>query len=317
MRHFLIDTDTAGDDTTALLMLARTTNIALEGVTTVAGNVDVRQATENALYTLQMADRTSRVPVYAGANRPLLYPLQTATDVHGADGMGNAHYPPASQRPEQSHAVQAICRLADQWAGRLEIVAIGPLTNIALAVRLDPLLPQKIRHLWVMGGAIHAQGNVTPAAEFNFYVDPHAAQIVLDAGFPLTLLGWEICIRDGVLSDAFFDEIEGLQTPLASFFLQTNRLVRAFDKSHGVAGATQPDALLTAVALQPTLATKNAPAFLQIAVDDLTTRGMSVADLLLLDRTQNATVVREVNAAAFQQKMRDLLEGNPLVAQEI
>lgn len=152
MKRFILDTDTAGDDAFAILLLALAADARLEAVTTVAGNLPLERVTENALYTLQQAGRLEEVPVFAGADRPLLRPLVTAEAVHGADGMGDSHFPPASGRPQAEHAVDALVRLIHGQAGEIELVAIGPLTNIALAYMKSPSIVREVRRLWVMGG---------------------------------------------------------------------------------------------------------------------------------------------------------------------
>jgi inosine-uridine nucleoside N-ribohydrolase len=187
--RLIVDTDTAGDDVFSLLIALRHPGVAVEAITVCCGNVAFDQEVENALYTVEIAGRAGGVPVYAGCREPLLAEWVGAEYVHGQDGMGDSFFARAKQRPEPEHAVDELVRRIDESPGELTILAQAPLTNLALAVTRDPSIAGKVAHLYVMGGGV---GNITPAAEYNFYVDPEAARIVLNAGFPLTLFTWSL-----------------------------------------------------------------------------------------------------------------------------
>src|SRR5690606_29975523 len=137
------------------------------------------------------------VPVFAGCAAPLLHAAPDAAYVHGQDGFGDIGYAPAKGEAEAEHAAQAILRLSHEHAGRLLLVALGPLTNLALALKLDPSLPGRIARLVVMGGAVTAHGNITPGAEFNVYFDPEAAHIVFEAFERFDLSDWEATLAHG------------------------------------------------------------------------------------------------------------------------
>ena len=226
--RLIIDTDTAGDDCVSLLIALRSPNIGLEAITINCGNIAFPQQVENALYTVQVAGRSGQVPVYPGCDRPLLHPHTTVEDIHGPDGMGGSFFPLATQRPEREHAVDALIRLVSASPGEITILAQAPLTNLALAARRDPSFAAKVKHLWLMGGTNNALGNVTPAAEYNIWVDPEAAKIVFEAGFPITMVGWEICVRHSVVGGEAMAAIEALDTPLSRFYLAVTRTARAF-----------------------------------------------------------------------------------------
>src|SRR5262249_38129632 len=162
------------DDVFSLLLALRHPSARLEAITVVCGNVRFEQELENALYTVELAGRSGEVPVYPGCSRPLVGEWVGAEYVHGRDGRGDSGFPRARQRPEPRHAVDELVRRVNESPGELTILAQGPLTNLALAVRRDPELPRKVAQLYVMGGGI---GNITPAAEYNFFVDPEAAKI--------------------------------------------------------------------------------------------------------------------------------------------
>ena len=175
MRNFLIDTDTASDDAVAIMMALAEPSVRVLGLTTVAGNVGLKQATQNALLTAEICN--SDVPVFAGADKPLNRAHDHAHWFHGKDGLGDRGFPTPKRKPELEPAVDAILRLAQVEPG-LTLVTLGPLTNIALALKRDPKLAERIGRCVVMGGAPCCEGNVTPAAEYNIWVDPEAARAV-------------------------------------------------------------------------------------------------------------------------------------------
>ena len=172
-RKLIIDTDTAADDSFALLVGLLHPRADLKAVTIVAGNVDFEQQVSNALITIDQAGRQGEVPVFAGATNPLLRPWREA-NAHG-DGKGNHDWPVPDQTVETEHAAHALVRIINDNPGDIDLVAIGPLTNLALALGIDRDLPSKVRELWIMGGCDNSIGNITAAAEYNFFVDPEAA----------------------------------------------------------------------------------------------------------------------------------------------
>ncbi|WP_242110411.1 nucleoside hydrolase [Luteimonas aquatica] len=193
----LIDTDPGVDDALALLMAFDDPRHEIVGLTIAAGNVGLRHTVANALKLCEVAGRQD-IPVFAGCAGPLLHPAPDAGYVHGQDGFGDVGYDAAKRQVEAEHAALAILRLSHEHAGRLLLVALGPLTNIALALKLDPTLPQRVARFVVMGGAVTCQGNITPAAEFNIYYDPEAAHIVLEAFERIELADWEAVIAHGL-----------------------------------------------------------------------------------------------------------------------
>jgi purine nucleosidase len=185
----ILDTDPGQDDALAILLaLAASDRLDILGITTVAGNVTLDLTTANALRILEVAGRTD-VPVYRGASRPLLRTLRTAEYICGPDGLDGAGLPPATTKPREQHAVAFIIETLRNAADRsVTLCPVGPLTNVALALAQEPALAAKVARIVVMGGA-RDLGNITPAAEFNYYVDPHAAQIVFQLGVPIVMFG--------------------------------------------------------------------------------------------------------------------------------
>lgn len=193
----IIDCDPGQDDALAILLaLASPEDLEVLAITTVAGNVPLALTAVNARKILELAGR-SEVPVYAGCDRPLLRPPVTAEHVHGRTGLDGAELPAPGIELAPGHAVDAIIALIrERPTGTVTLCPIGPLTNVALAMRLAPDIVERIKRIVLMGGAAGA-GNVTPSAEFNIYADPHAASIVFAAGVPLVMHGLDVTRHRG------------------------------------------------------------------------------------------------------------------------
>ncbi len=195
MHRVIYDTDPGVDDAMALYYALAHPSIDLLGITTCYGNVTVQQATANALYLTQLAGRN--VPVAQGADKPLVKHAETPPDfIHGGDGLGNLPTRvPTTRQADPRSAAQFIVDMARAQPGQITLVPVGPLTNIALALQLEPKLPQLIKQVVVMGGAVAENGNVSPVAEANIWNDPHAADAVFTAGFKLTMVGLDVTYR--------------------------------------------------------------------------------------------------------------------------
>lgn len=302
--RLIIDTDTAGDDCFSLLLAMKTPGVTLEAVTINNGNVDFDQQTENALATIEAAGMSGQVPVYLGARQPLLAQWEPA-EMHGADGMSNAGYPRAAQRPEQQHAVDAMIDLIMTNPGEIEMIAQAPLTNIALAVTKEPRIARALKHLWVMGGTDNSTGNVTPCAEFNFYVDPEAAEIVFRAGFQITLSTWTLTMRSSTFDADQLAEIDALNTPLSEFYRKVSATPREVaQQRYGKVICTHPDTLTCACAINPSLITSSRDAVVQIETAGKITRGHSAIHPAKLGARwpvyhDNARVIETADNVAF------------------
>src|SRR5690606_16257291 len=194
-------------------------------------------------------------PVFAGADAPLVHPAADAAYVHGRDGFGDTGYAPASRQAEAEHAALAILRLSHEHAGRLLLVALGPLTNLALALKLDPTLPQRVARCVVMGAAVTAHGNITPAAEFNIAFDPEAAHIVFSAFPRIELADWEAVLAHGFPHDAAEAWLQA-ESPRAGFYAGISAHTRAWARAGRGERWHAADALAMALALQPEGATE-------------------------------------------------------------
>ena len=277
-RPFLIDTDTASDDAVALIMALRSPQIQVLAITTVAGNVDVHQASRNAIYTAELCD--SNVPVFAGAEQPLKREHVSAAWFHGRDGLGDHGYPPPRRVPEKQSATDAIIDTIESHPG-LVMVTLGPLTNVALALQKKPGVAAKVSRCVVMGGAPCCEGNVTPAAEFNIWCDPEAARIVMRSGLPIELVGWHLCRGEAVLNPSDIQQVLSFDTPVAKFAIECNsRAQQAFLEQSGEHGISLPDPVAMAVALDPSIVTSQSEQFVDVETESELTRGMTVVDRL-------------------------------------
>ena len=275
---FLIDTDTASDDAVALIMALRSPQVEVLAITTVAGNVDVHQASRNALYTAQLCD--SRVPVFMGVEKPLKRAHVGAEWFHGRDGLGDHAYGPPRRTVEKQNAVDAIIEMIEACPGLL-MVTLGPLTNIALAVQKKSSIAAKVSRCVVMGGAPCCEGNVTPAAEYNIWCDPEAARIVVRSGLPIELVGWHLCRGDALLSPSDIQEVLDLGTPVAEFAIECNSVAQeAILKQTGEHGISLPDPVAMAVAIDPSMVTSESAHFVEVETESELTRGMTVVDRL-------------------------------------
>jgi purine nucleosidase len=296
----IIDTDTAQDDCIAILVGLLDPGADLLAVTMVAGNVGFEQQVANAQLTLNVAGKLGQVPVYAGCRRPLLRDWVSATDVHG-DGSGGLSMESPSQVVGDEHGVDTLLRITAERPREVSIVAIGPLTNIATAAVLDRAFASRVKSLYVMGGSNNGRGNITASAEYNFYVDPEAAQIVMDAGFAdLHIITWDpLTLRDATIARADFDRLAAIDTPLARFFQRMCAATIDYDESVGIDGSTHPDSLTIAALLHPDLVLAEARYRVDVETASDLTRGYSAMAWDKFGLAPNATVVEAVDARAF------------------
>jgi purine nucleosidase len=277
-RTFLIDTDTASDDAIALIMALRAPDVRVAAITVVAGNVDVQQATRNALYTVELCEAS--VPVYSGAEKPLVRAYENATWFHGRDGLGDHNYPAARQSKQPDHAVDAIIETIEANPG-IVLVTLGPLTNVALAVSKEPEIVSRVSRCVIMGGNPCCEGNVTPAAEYNIWVDPEAASIVMRSGLPIELIGWHLCRGGAVLSESDIAHVLACDTKLARFAIECNSHARtALKIQTGEDGICLPDPVAMCLALDPTVGTDWSRHYVEVERRSELTRGMTVVDRL-------------------------------------
>lgn len=277
-RKMIIDTDTASDDAVAIMMALQTPDIEVEAITVVWGNMPVWQGSLNARYTVELCGKD--VPVYEGALKPLTREAYHAGWFHGPDGMGGMNY--QTTRPvAEGNAIDVLVDTIKANPGII-LVTLGPLTNVALALGKAPEIVQNVSRCVVMGGAANVVGNVTPAAEYNIWCDPEAARMVFRSGLPVAMVGWELCRGDANLDDEEMRYCkEVINTPLSHFAIDCN--ISALEANRnwlGDPGLGLPDPVAMAIAIDPTICTRQSKHFVDIECDGTFTRGMTVVDQL-------------------------------------
>lgn len=301
----LIDTDPGVDDALALLMAFDDPAHEVVGLTIAAGNVGLAHTVANALKLCEVA--CVDVPVFPGADRPLLHAAEDAGYVHGRDGFGDTGYVPASRAAEDEHAALAILRLSHAHAGRLLLVALGPLTNLALALRLDPSLPGRIARLVVMGGAVTGRGNVSPLAEFNIAFDPEAAHIVFEAFGRVEVADWEAVVAHG-LPHVNVDAWLAADSPRARFYATISEHTRRWSADRRGARWFAADALAMALALDPGGALELAQRPLQVELGHGLARGLTAVDWNRRSgRPDNAAILMAYEQPRFEARLRRAL----------
>lgn len=299
-KTIIIDTDPGQDDAVALLLaIASPEDIAIAAVTTVAGNVPLDLTTLNARTICELAGKAD-VPIFEGCDRPIARTLVTAEHVHGKTGLDGIKLPAPTMPVQDEHAVDAILRiLRDAPAGTVTLCPLGPLTNIARAYEKEPETLKRAVEIVLMGGAYFEVGNITPAAEFNIYVDPEAAKIVFGSGIPLVVASLDITHK--ALTDAeWVTQIRGLGTEVGTAVASWTAFFERYDKEkYGSAGAPLHDPCVIAYLIQPDLFSGR-HINVEIEVQSDLTRGMTVADWWgVTDRTPNALFLGHVDAPGF------------------
>ena len=306
----IIDTDTASDDAVALAMALRHPGAEVAAITTVAGNCPVDQCTTNALYTAELCG--ADVPVYQGAAAPLEVEASYATSFHGEDGLGGQGYPPPARTPEDEDGVTALIEHIRANPG-VTLVTLGPLTNAAEALRLAPDIVGLVGRCVVMGGTANTVGNVTPAAEFNLWFDPHAARIVFSSGLPIEMVGWEICRGEAGFTEDEQRAFKALGTELGRFFIDCSAAAVKSIKRLGGERLELPDPTAMAVALdKERVVIRSDRRCVEIEAESPLTRGMSVVDDLgVTGNPPNTEVVRSIDIHRFKQMVYDAAAPRP------
>jgi purine nucleosidase len=301
----LIDTDPGVDDALALLMAFSDPAHDIVGLTIAAGNVGLAHTVANALKLCDVAGVD--VPVHAGCPVPLVHAAEDASYVHGLDGFGDTGYVPSTRAVDEEHAALAIIRLSKQHAGRLLLVTLGPLTNLALALRLDPALPSRIGRLVVMGGAVTGQGNTSIPAEFNIAFDPEAADIVFRAFPAFELVDWEAVLRHG-FAHSDFEAWLAAGDARARFYDAISRKTRAWSEGKRGSHWHSADALAMLAALAPAAVTGRETRHVRVETEGRHSRGATLVDWARrTGQPENARIVMAVDQAAFEARIRACL----------
>ena len=300
MKQIVIDCDPGIDDAQAIMMAGMHPDVRIRAITAVAGNVDVDRTTANVLKILDVLE-SDPIPVYQGAASALVETRRDASLYHGEDGLGGAGLPQSTRSVEPIPAALGLIEMGKRHPGELELIALGPLTNLALALRLDPDLPTRYKNLIIMGGAYLAQGN-TPnfPAEFNIFADPDAAAVVFECWHGLTMVSWELTVDNAI---PFADILKFTEKPnLRSKFLK-----QTMDYSYEVLMETfsrevfySADAIAMAVMIEPDIVEYAEERYVQIERCGLLTRGMTVVDWTeRAGQAANVNIVRKINYQQF------------------
>jgi purine nucleosidase len=302
-RRLWIDTDTASDDAVAIVMALRHPNTEVVGMSVVIGNVPVEMGVQNALYTAELCGKS--IPVHAGAALPLVRPFATAQHVHGVDGMGDIGLPLKGRTATSNDAVHAMIEAFRKEPGELELVALGPLTNLALAIRIEPQFASWVKRCVIMGGTGVLPGNATPLSEFNWWIDPEAVHIVLESGMKVEMVGWDVSLADSVIDTDLAEELRSLG-PLGQFSIDIQKSLRRFiQEVTGRTGFDWPDPIAMAVALEPDIASSEATLRVEVSLGLGHERGQTIVDHLgNTKREPNCRVVYRVDRERFIDMIR-------------
>ena len=303
MQRIILDTDPGIDDALALFLALASPEIQLEAITTVSGNVHVDLTTRNALALLELAGRMD-IPVARGCDGPLLVKYVDAADVHGSNGLGGIELPHPKSQPVVQHAVDLIIEKVMDAPGEITLVAIGPLTNIALAFRREPRIAQSVREVVIMGGALRVPGNVTPIAEFNIFCDPHAAHIVFQAGWPIRLVTLDTTTVT-LLQRKQVETLARRESKITDFIKQaTAYYFDIFGAADDVTGFQMHDPLCLAAAFQPELLTWQ-PVYVDVELAGALTLGQTVGYFKHPPASPNVLATVGVDAERFIQLFLD------------
>ena len=318
-RKFFIDTDTASDDAVALLMALEYPDVEVLGVSIVSGNMPVEQGSINARYTIELCEKN--VPVYVGSDKPMVKKREHADWFHGPDGMGNMNYPDPQLNEDNSDYMDVLQSLVEQYPNEITLVTLGPLTNVGYFIQKHPESFKKIKNIVIMGGAATTVGNVTPAAEYNIWCDPEAADIVFESGHPdITIVGWELCRGGANLTEEEIDFVYSFKTKKGDFTIDCNK--HALDSSQnwlGDPGLGLPDPVAMAVALNNDVVLKQDRHHVKIVVDG-PARGMTIVDELNVGEsephideywshtTKNINVIWEIDNKEWKETLYKTLK---------
>lgn len=306
-KRILLDTDPGIDDALAILLALASSEVSVDGLSIVHGNCSLEQGTRNALSVLELANAGS-IPVAKGCELPLVQLSLLAPETHGSTGLGYAHLPEPRIQPIRQHAVDFLIERILASPGEITLVAIGPLTNVALAIRQEPRLVDSLADLIIMGGALRAEGNTTALAEFNTYVDPHAAHIVYHAGIPTTLVPLDVSYQC-ILTLQDVQRLQRIDSPITQFVADATRFYMEFhDEYQSIEGCVINDPLALALAFAPDLCT-----YRELPVDvDLSggiSMGKTAADFYNYDRkAPNMKVALSVRARDFIELFLERME---------
>jgi purine nucleosidase len=296
-KRIIIDTDPGVDDALTFLLALASPEIKLEALTTTQGNVTLDKATRNALAVLELC-QSEHIPVAEGSMYPLVQPLRASAYVHGESGIGNSQLPAPQTKPIAGHAVDFLIETVLAEPKEISIFPIGPLTNIAMAIRKEPKFAKAVKELVIMGGAIQESGNMTPQAEFNIFVDPHAAHIVFHSGIPITLIPLDVTHKC-LLKQAHVDRLLKIDSPISSFIRDVTQTYLQASYEKGFEGSALHDPLTMATIIAPELLTLK-DYYVDVDISDGVSMGKTFADMFnIMKKPANMKVAMNVRGEDF------------------
>jgi len=306
-QRIILDSDPGIDDALAILLALAEDSLELEGVTVVHGNCSASQGVTNALAVLETAGYP-QIPVYQGLSRPLVQDPLFAPETHGSSGLGYASLPYPDREPQPEHAVDYIIHSLLASPGEITLVAVGPLTNLALALRKAPEIIPAVKEVVIMGGAIKHGGNTTPLAEFNVYADPHAARIVFQSGMPIRLVPLDVTYQC-ILTLEDVQRLQDLDSPISEFIADSTRFYMEFHDSYqGVQGCVINDPLALALTFKEGLCQFD-EYYVDVDLSGGVSMGKTFADFYGMEEKEpNLEVAMEVKAREFINLFLDRME---------
>ncbi len=314
MRKFIIDTDTASDDAVAVMIGLLSEDVQVVGITTLCGNISLDMATQNVLMTREICGDSTEV--YPGVSKPIFREKVETVSVHGKDGMGDKDLIHPTTSANSKHAVDFILETVRAYPDEVEIVALGPASNIALAILRDPQTMRRVKKIWSMGTSGFGAGNATPVAEFNVYIDAESYKIMLDSGIPITIIGFDLCLGESALGKEELSMLSSANN-VGKFVVDcTSELLKYnLSKPNGKHVVDLPDAVAMGVALWDEIVLETAKCNCYCCTTEAATYGQVIfADSNItyeavgMDYDKiNAEVVRKIDAKLFKEKLVSLL----------
>jgi purine nucleosidase len=315
MRKVIIDTDTGSDDAVAIIMALQSKDVEVLAITTVAGNCDLDKATLNCLQTIEIVD-AYYPEVHKGSSKPLFRELVTAENVHGEDGMGDQDLVHPTFKHTGEDAVSKIISLIKRYPNEVELVTIGPLTNIAKAILLDPNTMKQTKHIYSMGTQGLGSGNCSPVSEFNVYVDAESYKIVLESNIPITIIGFDICLGDAALHEKDINDLLNQGSPIAEFAVKCNKTLLEYNLKHSKKVFIDlPDPVAMGVFLWDDIIINKISCHAKVIINQDETYGQVIfyhnQHLVLSEAYQNlpknVTLITKIDSELFKRKLKEIL----------
>ena len=301
----LIDTDAGTDDAIAIIMALMHGSCDVVGITTVTGNIPLDKVVQNVLYLVEACG--SDTPVYAGAAQPLIRKVEPADFIHGADGLGDIGLDLLGRNPAGLYGAYEIVKKANEYAGELTLITLGPMTNLAIALCLDPEVATKIKKCYVMGGLFQLPGNITPVSEFNFWADPEATKICLHSGLSMTMIGWDATLAGGYLTLEDLKALKEIPSHIAQISVDMQNVkLQWLKQNQQEVQCNLADPLAMAILLNPDIIEDEDNYFVDIITshDTCDTRGQLIVDVNhQKGKLPNVNMVKKVNHELFKKTL--------------